>query len=356
MRRGLMSWSREELPVSVLDARLAGLQAAMREDQLGAVLAYTSFALPSAVHWICNFTPYWSEALLLVLPEGPPVLLASLTKRVHPWMREVSHLGEVLMAPRLGAGACDALAQRAAPGARVGVIGLDALPWSIAQPLLQAFPEGRLVDAGEMFARLRQPADAAEQALARQALVMAQQALDAAPANACQVSQQSSVIERSVRLAGAEELLQRVAPDLSKSAVLQRLEGDMPLGPRHAIELSVAYKGVWVRLARSLSAQPPASWAAAQAWWDAAATGLSRQASLALPPAPGRLVSWSLEACTGLQPLSTVAGSGMDLTVSLPPGSLAVFSAQLELDDGLWHGAAPLLWGGLGQDSRWLDA
>src|SRR5665647_2832424 len=103
MRRGLISWSREEMPVAVLDARVAQLQAAMRAENLGAVLAYTSFAQPAAVHWLSNFTPYWSEAFLVLLPEGQPILLAALTPRVHTWIREVSHLGELISAPRLGA-------------------------------------------------------------------------------------------------------------------------------------------------------------------------------------------------------------------------------------------------------------
>ena len=105
MRRGLMSWSLEEMPVAALDKRVARLQAAMHAKNMGAVLVYTSFAQPSAVHWLTNFTPYWSEALAVVLPEGAPILLASLTKRVHLWIKEVSHLADVVMAPRLGADA-----------------------------------------------------------------------------------------------------------------------------------------------------------------------------------------------------------------------------------------------------------
>ncbi len=350
MRRGLISWSREEVPVAALDSRISRLQAAMKAEKLDALLAYTSFAQPSAVNWISNFTPYWSEALLVLLPEGGPVLLASLTKRVHPWIKEVSHIGEVAMAPRLGVGAVTLLGERAAAGARVGVVGLDALPWSVAEPLMVAYSGDRLVDAGALFAVVRQPADAAERALAARAAAMVRAGLQVVPAEAQKVSQVTSAIEASTRSAGAEEVLQRVAPDLGKSAVLARMEGNAPLGPRWAVEVSLAYKGSWVRIARSMAKDKPASWQRAEAWF-AGVTGDLHEAAggqLAQSP-PGKLVGWTLESCTGLQPLGIVMAQGMRAGKPLPAGSVAVFSVQLELDDGPWHCAVPVCMGGAGK-------
>ena len=364
MRRGLMSWSRQEMPVAQLDERLARLQAAMREAELDALLAYTSFAQPSAVHWITHFTPYWSEALLVVGPEGAPVLLAALTKRVHPWIREVSHLQELRMTPRLGTGAVDLLASTACAGqaSRVGVVGLDDLPWSVAEPLFQAYPGEQLVDASALFAAVRQPADAAELALARQALAKAQAALGGLDAVQAQphphsASAVTAVIEQAARLAGAEEVLQRLAPDLSHSPALQRMEGDMALGSRWAVEVSLAYKGVWVRCTESRSAgRAPASWADAEKWFAMAAAALSTGPSQTWPTPPGQLVSWTLEACTGAQPLVTVAALHRTATHALPAGSMVVFSVQLELCDGPWHFSAPVVLGSGEQPSELLLA
>ncbi len=360
MRRGLMSWSRQEMPVAQLDDRLTRLQAAMREAGLDALLAYTSFAQPSAVHWITHFTPYWSEALLVVRPEGAPVLLAALTKRVHPWIREVSHLQELRMTPRLGTGAVELLASTATAGAaqRVGVVGLDDLPWSVAEPLFQAYPGAQLVDASALFAAVRQPADAAELGLARQALAKAQAALSGLDnVRAQHASAVTTTIEHSARLAGAEEVLQRLAPDLSHSPALQRMEGNMALGSRWAVEVSLAYKGVWVRCTESRSTgSAPASWTDAEKWFASAAAVVSTGPSPTLPTPPGQLVAWTLEACTGAQPLVTVAALDRPATHALPAGSLAVFSVQLELADGPWHFSAPVVLGSAGQASELLHA
>src|SRR3982074_3014861 len=86
VRRGLISWSRDEVPPSVLEGRVARMQEQMRAADLDAVLIYTSFARPSAVAWLTHFVPYWNVALLAVFPTEVPVLLAAFSKRVPDWI------------------------------------------------------------------------------------------------------------------------------------------------------------------------------------------------------------------------------------------------------------------------------
>ena len=49
MRRGLMGWDPQELPIGVLEARIARLRAAMRSASLDAFVIYTNLVRPSAV-------------------------------------------------------------------------------------------------------------------------------------------------------------------------------------------------------------------------------------------------------------------------------------------------------------------
>ena len=356
MRRGLMSWSPEEMPVAVLDERVARLQTAMQKENLAAVLVYTSFAQPAAVHWLTNFTPYWSEALLVVMPEGVPVLLAALTQRVHGWIREVAHLSNVISAPRLGEGAQVLLDQQGVHiSERIGVVGLDSLPWSLGSVLIKDRQDGQLVDVSELFAAMRQPGDSAELTLARRAAAIGKNALAAAPQHAQSTSELAAVLEASARLAGAEEVLQRVAPDLQRNAALVRLEGELPLGSAYAVELSLAYKGVWVRMGCSFSrTETEPSWKAAEEWFANSIAGLSQADQWQPAPAPGILTRWSLETSTGLHPLSVVAASDSKAVSKLPAGSLAVFSAHLENDGGHWFRSAPVVLGKVGVPGKLL--
>ncbi|WP_233838221.1 aminopeptidase P family N-terminal domain-containing protein [Paraburkholderia sp. ZP32-5] len=356
MRRGLVSWSREELPQAALDARVERLQQAMRAQGLAAVLAYGSFAQPAVVQWLSNFLPYWGDAMLAVFPEGRPVLLTALTRRVHPWIQAVSHTGEVVTAPRLGVSVAALLDARVAPGERIGVIGRGRLPWRVAMPLADSAHGPALVDASELFSGVRQPADDAELGLAARAAAIAGSALRAIPSHAASTSAVTAAVEAAARLAGAEEVLQRVAPDLAVQAVPRRIEGSEWLGQRYAVDLSLAYKGVWVRAARCVSREPsPVSWQRARHWFEATAAGLqAASATPVLDNAPGDVRGWTLEACVGAHALECVASLPTGCLHPLPAGALAMFSVELRLDDGPWRASVPLVFGQPGTPARLL--
>jgi Xaa-Pro aminopeptidase len=341
VRRGLIGWSRDEVPAAVLEGRVARLQDEIRAARLGAVLIYTSFARPSAVAWLTHFVPYWNEALLVMLPSGPPVLLAAFSKRMQGWIRSVSHVGEVQSVAQLGPAAAKFLAERVPGPAPVGVVELDVLSWPVAEPLAKELGS-RLVDATALFASVRQPADETEISLAQHAADIALKALASVPPGAERSSQVLAAVERSARLDGAEELLPRLAPDLAAGTALHRVEGDMALGERHAVELSIAYKGTWARVARCFASNPPPSWSRASSWTSDWATRVSAASS---GPPPGNIAFWSFEACTGTQPFSVLASAiGPRGTVSA--GTLGCFSIQLQLADGPWLGAGTVVVGG----------
>lgn len=341
MRRGLISWSRDEVPAAILEARVARLQERMRAEGLGAALIYTSFARPGAVAWLTHFVPYWNEALLVVPLSGAPVLLAAFSKRMHGWVTSVSHVGEVLPVTQLGRSAAKLLEERVPASSRIAALELNALPWPVAEPLHAALGP-RLVDATALFASIRQPADGTEVALAQRAAQIAARALDSIPAAPERASQVLAAIERSARLDGAEEVLPRLAPDLASGTALLRIEGEMPLGERHAVELSVAYKGTWARVARCFSASEPPSWGKARLW---AADWATRITAVPAAPPPGTIAFWSLEACVGSEPWSVVA-SAIGPRGTVTSGTLASFSIQLQLADGPWLGAGTVVVGG----------
>lgn len=312
----------------------------MREAGLGALLLYTSFARPSAVAWLTHFVPYWNEGLLVVPPRGAPTLLAAFSKRMQDWIRSISHVGEIRSVAGLGSAAVDVL-QKLAPEAAIGVIELDALPWTVAEPLL-ATTGARLSDASDLFASVRQPADDSEVALAQKAADIAMKALGSIPPGAMRASEVLAAIERSARRDGAEEVLPRIAPDLASGTALRRLEGDCHLGGRYAVGLSVAYKAAWARVTRCLSASAPPSWLQAEKWTRDWAT---RNTEVSGGPPPGAIAFWTLEACVGTRPFS-VLGSAVGPRGTVAAGTLACYGIQLQLADGPWMSSGPVILGG----------
>jgi hypothetical protein len=330
MRRGLLSWDKEEVPVAALEARVARCQQAIADAGLACLLVYTNFPRPSAVSWLTNFVPYWSQAVLLVFPDGMPVLVASLTPRVGPWIASVSHLGEITHTPHTGGGAARLILDQCPDGGRVGVVELNGLPGGIATPLIAGLGGMKLEDASGVFADLRDPADKVEIKLAARASEIAAAALEAGiAAHDGGSGAITAAIESAARLAGAEDILIHLAPDLAKSARLERIEGDAVMGARFAVQASVAYKGHWVRDLRSVCANGPApeDWQAAEQKFDAALT-------TGMMPADAQ--SWLIEGNIGSRPLSVLGSKDAMDDRALRAGTVRVISLQFELAGGPW--------------------
>jgi hypothetical protein len=102
MRRGLMGWNSEELPLTTLKTRLVRLRSTMKAAGLDGLVVYTNNVRPSAMTYITGFTPYWSDALLLVPKNGAPVFATALSKRVSEWIRTTDPLSEIVNTPKPG--------------------------------------------------------------------------------------------------------------------------------------------------------------------------------------------------------------------------------------------------------------
>src|SRR6478672_2881255 len=127
MRRGLMGWNDEELPVAALEARLGKLRAAIGK-------------------------------------AGAPVFATALSKRVSEWIRTTDPLSEIVNTPKPGALMGERLAKDAAVK-KVGILEYDTLPSGLADEMTAAAPAVEWTDGTAVFSGLRREADDAERGL-----------------------------------------------------------------------------------------------------------------------------------------------------------------------------------------------
>jgi hypothetical protein len=351
MRRGLMKWDEKELPKTVLHERRARLQAAMRSDALDGLLIYTNLVRPSAACWLTGFTPYWIDSLLLVPQDGPPILATALSKRVADWVRSTSDLDEIVNTPRPGT----AIGQRlAATGAgRVGVLEFDAVPGGLYDDVVAAAPAVELIDASQVFTSCRRPLDVAERKMIARVDALAQAALEQPQLESAKdAGELAGLVEKHARLDAAEEAFVAVAPDLDTGRRFIRASLGVPLGRRFAVRASIAYKGNWIRRARTFARD--AAGVAASARGDAwlrqfvssvpADKPLNAVLAAALTGLAGaEVVSWMAETSIGSYPLEVVASSRSGTTNALPAGAFAVFSVDLVIGGIPWLGAMTAL-------------
>jgi len=339
MRRGLMGWKSDELPVAAIEARLAKLRAAMQSAGMEAFVVYTNNTRPSAVAWLTGFTPYWSDALLLVGKTGAPVFATALSKRVSEWIRTTDPVSEIVNTPKPGALIGERLATDKAQ--RVGVLEYDTLPAGLAHDMEEVAPGVTWTDGTAMFASLRREIDEPERKLLERTDAIAITALkEAEVGNAPDAGTLAGLIEQSARLAGAEEAYIAVAPDLAADRRLNRTSQPTPLTDRFAVRASIAYKGCWVRRVRTFAKDA----AKTDAWLAGVAKSLEAKpiaAQLAAKTkelAGASLTSWLAESCTGSYPLSAIKDAPMN-------GQFLVLTVELRIDGSPWIGATPLLVG-----------
>ncbi len=356
MRHGLMRWDPEDLPESCLEQRMARLRAAMREAGFDALILYTNIVRPAAVTYVTAFTPYWSDALLLLPSQGAPVFATALSKRVSNWIRSTNPLSEIVNTPKPGV----VVGERLRAGGkihRVGVVEYDMLPLGISQDLTAAAPRLEYTDATDVFSSVRRPIDSYETALIAQADRLAWSALTRDRTDIHHSGELLGAIEQELRAAGAEEVYLAVAPDLLDGSAFMRNPGSKTLGSYFAVTVSLAVKGSWVRrthcFARAAIAAPDI--ARCEAWWQDTVSKLSRSAigkqlNLAIADLPGvTLRYWTVEGCRASYPLEVLGSSTHSRDFTAQPGSMVVFTVALDLGGVPWIISAPFI---IGAD-RW---
>lgn len=348
MRRGLIAWSKTELPESVFETRLQRVRAAMAKDALDALVLYTNNTRPAAVSWLTAFVPYWAEGLLVVPRVGDPLLAMAFSNRVVGWGKGVSRVARFEGVPRVGFAAGKYLAETGAKS--VGIADLDGLRNAVATDLADAATGAKLADATALFEQVRAKPDAAEIALAAKAGTIAQRALSQILGSEGQIGDAIAAAEGEARLLGAEEVYMAAACDLDRDHRFQRIEGTTPRGQRFAVRATIAYKGTWIRMARTVSRDRA----------DAALTDRAAEIFAAavaqLPSAEGfrDFRSWMVEGCRLAQPLDPFMGSLIGEPRPLVPEALVTAQAVIEIDGRKIALAAPVLIGAPGFPSSFL--
>ncbi len=323
MRRGLISWSKDELPEAVLDGRVAALQAAMAGAGLDAVVVYTTPARAAAVSWLAGFVPYWNQGLLVVPRTGPPILVSALSNRVNDWMRRNAHVADVKNSPQIGSEAGKFLLAHAGKG-NVGVVDLPHLPAVVIDEIAAA---GHVIaDATAVFRAIRVVSDPADIALHERAAVIAKTALAACDPRERDALRLVSRIDGEARRLGAEEVYPAVAADFARSRRLVRLEKPAELGDVSAIRISVAYKGAWVRLTRTLARDD-----GVRANIESAEKSFAERAmKLPDPSALSACASWLVEGTRTALPLEPLAGTMIGDGQPIEPGSIVTVTATID--------------------------
>ena len=352
MRRGLMAWDADEIPLEMLQERVQRLRTAMAAAGQDAMILYTNFVRSAAVSYLTAFSPYWADGVLLVPSQGEPVFATTLSKRVGSWIQSVKPIGELVNSPTPGAVLGKRLAESGSIN-RLAILELDAFPSGLYGELAAGLPGIEIVDGSEVFAAARGHLDSVERLLLEKADTIAHDALDRLRFDtATDVGSAVGAVEKHARLQGAEEVYVATAPDLDSDRRFLRLSGNRPLGRRFAIRATVAYKGAWVRHTKTYSRddQDGLPIRRADSWFRSFVASIDTRGALrgqvaaSVAGLPGaQLAGWMAEAPIGTRPLAVVASSERP-TETLGRVPALIMTLGLNIDGVPWCGAGLPVW------------
>jgi Xaa-Pro aminopeptidase len=238
MKRGLITWHKDELPPEAFEARLAAARQVLTERDLPALIVYSDVFRSNLGRYFSNFMPYWNRALLVIPREEKPVLLCALSPRVYPWIKSVTILEEIKPSPNLAQRVEEMAAERG--WKKLGVLDEESLPLDLSVAL------GSLETVDVPSTSIRPGPDQWELEMYARAEKLAREILAAEMPHAAGLTDHEFVgrLERSYRRAGAEDLVVLIANGKTSPAPAT---GAM-LRAGFGVSVALEYRGHWVRL------------------------------------------------------------------------------------------------------------
>jgi Xaa-Pro aminopeptidase len=254
MKRGLVSWDKNELPPEELATRLASVHTVARNEAVDAIVLYSDVWRSNDARYLSNYMPYWNRAFIVVPKDEKPILLCSLSPRVYPWIKTVTVHETIIASPSPPATLFKLCKERG--WSRVGVCDLDGLPADLFAELTSG--ELDLVDIPRGEIRPA-PTDVEVQMHARAARMAREVLGQELSAAAGQTDHElTGRLERLLRRAGAEDVVVLVSDGQGAPVPAW----GAAVGPHTSVVVAVEYNGHWAKVTRNVagvtSSLPPA--------------------------------------------------------------------------------------------------
>jgi len=247
LKRGLITWDKNEIRPEVFDLRLQSVRSEMSKKDISAIVVYSELWRSNQARFLTNFMPYFNRAFLIIPFDQPITLLCGLSPRVYGWIRSVTTIEDVRPAGNFARTLAQLASERGWP--RVGLLDFDQFPWDLHRAILAEPLNAVMVRSAELRDSSPLFGDGTELVMRRQTAQMARNILnEAMPRGPGQTDYEFiGRLERQFRRAGAEDLILLVT---NGSAVPAPADGQT-LGEHFSLSLAVEYRGHWIRMSRA---------------------------------------------------------------------------------------------------------
>ncbi len=203
MKRGLVQAAGGHR--DVYEARLERLREQVRAAGAQVALIYGDVYRSDDIAHLTNLCIYWNEGVVAVPLDGPPVFLAKLSKRVHPWMQRTSILTDLRASqklPELIGSYLEELGPRT-----IGFVDRAWWPAELVDGIVAAAPGRSFVDLPDAVRNQRLVPDELDCADLERAGSLVAAGLAAAVAATGDVAERLAALELATRGGGARDVL-----------------------------------------------------------------------------------------------------------------------------------------------------
>jgi len=353
LKRGRTVWDRALLPEDEYVERRRVLREAMTGAGIDVLVSLGHATRPGNFAYLSGYVPPLGWMGTVLGSEQGPMLVSGGGSREVPFVRTQTWIEDLRTSRSLFSGPAEvvgaAVAEIAAPGARVGVAGAhDALNAATRAELSQALSRYEVVEADELTEAVRAVKRPREVVALRQSADIARAAVAVAVDRFQEGATAAEAVlaaEHAARSAGCRDV--RVLGDLGNGelAPVQALSPDR--GERFAVYCAVERLGYWGQAAAG-TADSAAALAALEAMRDAAAAGtaaadMAAAAIAALPDsAVDRTLAYGFGGGIGLDP-SERPEVAVGACAVIAPGTVLALQAIVPEDGGLGCAAETVL-------------
>ena len=244
MKRGLVSWEKDELPPEELATRLASVHAVVRNKGVDAVVLYSDVWRSNDGRYLSNYMPYWNRAFIVTPRDEKPILLCSLSPRVYPWIKTVTVHETIIASPSPPATLFKLCAERG--WKKIGIVDLEGMPADLHAELVAGKVE--LIDIPR--SEIRPAPTEVEIKLHARAARMAREALEQVLSEKPKTDHElTGRLELLLRRAGAEDVVILVSngdgPPVPASGAA--------VGPNTSVVVAIEYNGHWAKVTRNVA-------------------------------------------------------------------------------------------------------